>query len=58
MHMMINISLNLLTEYWISINFIMKIIVYYLLIENSFINSNELLKLKNIDWSFDWTITK
>ncbi len=26
--------------------------------KNSFVSSNGLLKLKNMDWSFDWNITK
>jgi hypothetical protein len=30
----------------------------YLLIKNSFVSSNGFFKLKNMDWSFDWNITK
>ncbi len=47
MHMVIDISLDLLIETWIYINnFILKIIVWLLMN-----GSNELLKLKNMDWS-------
>ncbi len=52
MLMVINISLDLVIGTWIQINnFIMKELCAYLLIKNSFVSCNELLKLKNMDWS-------
>jgi hypothetical protein len=59
MHVVINISIDILIETWIKIhNFIMKILCGYLLIKFSFIGSNGLLKLKNMDSSSNWNITK
>jgi len=50
MHVVINISIDILIGTWIYINnFIMKWINGYLLIKKSFVNSNRLLKLKNMD---------
>jgi hypothetical protein len=55
MHMVIDIFLDLLTRTWIyTNNFIMKIIVWsFIDKKNSFVNSNGLLKSKNMDLSFD-----
>ncbi len=36
----------------------MKIIVWLFIDKNSFVNNNGLLKSKNMDWLFDWNITK
>ncbi len=54
--MVINISLDLLIEAWIQIdNFIMKKIVW-LFIDKKI--HNGFLKLKNMDWLFNWNVTK
>jgi hypothetical protein len=51
MLVVINISLDLLIGTWILINnFIMKKLCGYLLIKNSFVAIDGLLKLKNMDW--------
>ncbi len=53
--MMIKISLDLLIGTWTyTNNFIMKRNMWLFIDKkNSFVNSNGLLKLKNMDWSFD-----
>ncbi len=54
-----NIFLDLLIGTWTQTNnFIMGQLCGYLLIKNSFVSSNGLLKSKNIDWSYDQNITK
>jgi hypothetical protein len=57
--MVINISLDLLIGTCISANkFIMKRIVWSFFDKKSFANSNGLLKLKNIDVSFEVEISQ
>jgi len=59
MHMVINISLDLLIGTCIYINnFLSKRIVWLFINKKSFVSNNELLKSRNMDWLFDYNITK
>jgi len=59
MHIMINLFLIMMINNGFYKKIIMKINVWLFIDKkNAFVNSNGLLKLKNMDWSFDWTITK
>jgi hypothetical protein len=52
MHVMINVSFDILIGTWIQINnFIIERTSWLFINKNSFVSSNGLLKLKNMDWS-------